>query len=466
MSWLAAALEETAEFPHPESLETFRSHIDPQWVEKALTATGTATLRRRKLPAEQVIWLVVGMALLRDRSIVEVASKLDLVLPDRKGDTDVASSAVTQARQRLGDEPVKWLFERCAEKWAHEHARRHQWRGLSLYAADGTTLRVPDTDENREHFGLASGGNRADSGYPLVRLVALMAVRSHLIAAARFGPYGQSEHHYAEDLWSEVPDSSLVIVDRNFLSAKILLALQQTGVGRHWLVRAKSNTKWTVVKSFGRFDKLVELNVSLHARKQDPSLPRKYIARAVSYRHSGSKGRQWLLTSLTDPEAYPAAELVEMYHERWEIELGYDEIKTHMLEREEAIRSKSVCGVNQEMWGILLAFNLVRFEMAHIAEEAEVSASRVSFMMALRLIRDEWLWCSIGTPGSIPKKLRRMREKVKRFVLPPRRSQRRNRREVKIKMSNYPKKRRPARTKHKTAKKRTKTPYQRRKTSK
>lgn len=463
MSWLATALEETAEYPHPESLEAFRAHIEPEWIEQALTATGTATVRKRRLPAEQVIWLVIGMALLRDRPIVEVASKLDLVLPDKNGDTDVAPSALTQARQRVGDKPVQWLFERTATHWAHERARQDQWRGLSLYAGDGTTMRVPDSDVNREHFGLASGGHREDSGYPLVKLVALMAVRSHLIAAAHFAPYATSELACAQEIWEEVPDRSLVILDRLYLSAKVLLDIQRGGTERHWLVRAKKNTKWTVLESFGRFDKLVEFKVSSEARRKDPSLPKSYIARAVSYRHSDSKGRQWLLTSLTEPEEYPADELIALYHERWEIENGYDEIKTHMLEREEAIRSRTVAGVHQELWGILLAFNLVRLEMARIADEAEVPPWRISFMMALRLIRDEWLWCAIGTPGSIPKKLRRMREKVKRFVLPPRRSERRNRREVKIKMSNYPKKRRPAAKKRKTAKKPGKRPAQPRK---
>ena len=131
-----------------------------------------------------------------------------------------------------------------------------------------------------------------------------------------------------------------------------------------------------------------------------------------------------------------------------------------MLEREEAIRSRTVAGVKQELWGILLAFNLVRLEMERIADEADVPPSRISFTMALRLIRDEWLWCAIASPGSIPKKLQRMRQQVARFVLPPRRSDRRFRREVKIKMSSYPKKTR------KTVKKRPARPARKQRTPK
>jgi hypothetical protein len=449
MTWLDAALEETAASPNLDSLTTFQVHLDPEWIEEALTATGTATLRKRRLPAEQVLWLVLGMALMRNRPIDEVASKLDLVLPDR-ADKPLAKSSIVAARKRLGEEPVRWLFERCAKQWAHASAAAHAWRGLSVYAADGTTLRIPDSDANREHFGLARGP-RADSAYPMVRLVAVMAVRSHLLAAAKFGPYAKSEHQLADGLWKEIPDDSLTILDRNFLSAKIFLDLQNGGTNRNWLIRAKSNSTWTEIETLGPNEMLVEFKVSSNARCKDPSLPETYVARAIRYQHADSKCPQCLLTSLTDHEDYPAAELVALYHERWEIEIGYDEVKTHMLEREEAIRSRTVIGVNQELWGILLAFNLIRFEMEKIAEEADVAPSRISFMSALRFIRDEWMWCALASPGSIPKKLRRMRELVAEYVLPPRRSDRRFRREVKIKMSTYPKKWRETTAKKKAA---------------
>ena len=449
MTWLDTALEETAASPNLDSLTTFQTHLDPEWIEEALTATGTATLRKRRLPAEQVLWLVLGMAMMRNRPIDEVASKLDLVLPDR-ADKPLAKSSIVAARKRLGEEPVRWLFERCAKQWAHASAADHAWRGLSIYAADGTTLRVPDSDENRAHFGLARG-HRADSAYPMVRLVAVMAVRSHLLAAANFGPYDESEHQLAVDLWKEIPDDSLTMLDRGFLSAKILLDLRNGGSNRNWLIRAKSNSTWTELEILGPNDMLVEFNVTSNARCKDPSLPKTYVARAIRYQHPDSKGPQWLLTSLTDHEDYPAAEIVALYHERWEIEIGYDEIKTHMLEREEAIRSRTVVGVKQELWGILLTFNLIRFEMEKIAEQADVAPSRISFTAALRLIRDEWMWCANASPGSIPKNLKRMRERVTEFVLPPRRSDRRFRREVKIKMSGYPKKRRETPGKEKAA---------------
>lgn len=320
-----------------------------------------------------------------------------------------------------------------------ESARQHAWRGLAVFAADGTTLRVADSDDNREHFGLAKG-HRGDSGYPLVRLASLVAVRSHLVAAASFGPYAQSEYAYAQDLWSHVPDHSVTVVDRNYLAAVVLLGLQTQGTERHWLIRAKSNTKWKELESFGRFDKWVEMTVSSEARRKTPSLPKSFKARVIGYKHPGSKSRQWLLTSLVDPKMYPAREVVALYHERWEIELGYDEIKTHLLEREETIRSRKAVTVRQELWGILLTYNLIRLEMERLADEANLPPTRISFVAAMRFIRDEWSWCAYASPGSIPKKLRKMRERILNFVLPERRSSRRYPRAVKIKMSNYPKK--------------------------
>src|SRR5205085_4182069 len=149
---------------------------------------------------------------------------------------------------------------------------------------------------------------------------------------------------------------------------------------------------------------------------------------------------QTILTSLRDPKRYPAAEIVALYHERWELELGYDEIKTELLDREEAIRSRKPDGVLQEMWGILLAYNLVRLEMESIAKDAAIEPTRISFVESLRLIRDEWEWLSVTSPGAIPKRLEMMRLSLKRYVLPPRR-RRRFPRVVKIKMSNYLRKR-------------------------
>src|SRR5436190_23851510 len=113
---LEAALASVADGSHATVLDRFRADLDPEWIDQALAATGTATLRRRRLPAEQVIWLVLGMALHRNRSIVEIVHTLDLALPDEHR-RPVAASAVPKARARVGPEPLAWLFARCAEAW-------------------------------------------------------------------------------------------------------------------------------------------------------------------------------------------------------------------------------------------------------------------------------------------------------------------------------------------------------------
>lgn len=446
---LGEELFATSAYGTPESLERFSRHLDRAWIEEALLSTGAATVRRRRLPAEQVVWLVIGMALLRDLPIADVVRQLELALPNERGDRTVARGAIPPARARLGAAPVEWLFVRTADEWAHRSADRDRWRGLALYSADGTTLRVADSDENRRHFGGQSAGvqGRGESGYPAVRLVVLMALRSHLIAAASFGPYATDERHYGTDLWPSVPNRSLLLLDRNYLQANVMVPLRDEEHERHWLMRAKKNTVTRVLRKLGKGDAIVEMTVSKVARQKDPSLPKTMEVRAIEYQRSGYD-KQLLLTSLLDGERYPAKEIAALYHERWEIELGYDELKTEMLEREETIRSKSPELVAQELWGILVAYNLVRLEMERIADDIEVSPSRISFIEALRFIREQWQWAAItGSPGAIPKRLQSMRDNIRRYLLPPRRSERVYPRAVKIKMSPYLRNRRGGRLK-------------------
>jgi len=438
MGW-DLAFAAAATYAKPEQFETFRRHVDAGWIEQALAATGTATVRRRRLPVEEVVWVVLGMALFRDRPIEDVVSKLDLALP---GDgVTIARSSVSQARGRLGSEPMKWLFERSASAWAHASAGAHRWRGLTLYGMDGSSVRVPDTRENREHFGGQSGRKGTESGYPMARIVALMVLRSHLLAGVWFGPYGgTNELEHAKELRGSLPDHSLTVLDRGFLAASMLLGIESEGQHRHWLTRAKSNSKWRVLKCLGTGDELVEMDVSRHARSQDPTLPRTWTMRAIRYQRPGFRP-QTLLTSLLDAKQYPTDEIIALYHERWELELGYDELKTELLDREETIRSKTRKGVEQELWGVLLAYNLVRVEMERVAKIAKVEPTRISFVESLRLICDEWMWLSVTSPGAIPKRLASMRANIKRYILPPRRPKRLYPRAVKIKMSNYDRKR-------------------------
>jgi len=431
---LESALTDVADFGLPEKFDQLKLHLDPAWIEEALQLAGTATIRRRRLPAEQVIWLVIGMALFRDVPIERVVDDLGLALPDER-QTLIAKSAITQARQRLKEEPLAYLFATTAAEWATRSADADRWRGLALYGMDGTTLRVADSDENRSEFG-GQNTHRGPSGYPQVRVVALLALRSHLMSAFRFADYGTGETTLARGIYEEIPERSLTIVDRNFLVAKDLMWWEASG-DRHWLSRAKKRTKYAVVEKLGRNDSLVVIDVN-----QD-GLPRQWVVRAIDYQKKGHPPST-LLTSLTDAEAYPAKELIELYHERWELELAYDELKTHMLERQETIRSRTVEGVRQELWGIAIAYNLVRLEMERAARELGVPPTRISFTAALHIYREEMRWIAAAarrmTTGTIPKQLTKMRQYMKRLVLPERRA-RAYPRAVKVKMSNYARKR-------------------------
>ena len=192
---LGRALSTVGEVDRAASFQIFSQSIDPEWIQQALAATGSATVRRRKLPAEFVLWIVIGMALLRDRSIQEVVRHLNLVLPDPKlprNRGSVTGAAIVQARDRLGPEAMVALFTQTASLWASASADRDRWRGLAVYGVDGTTLRVPDTEENEKRFGLP-GSSRGRSAYPQLRVLALMVLRSHILADMAVGPYGDSE---------------------------------------------------------------------------------------------------------------------------------------------------------------------------------------------------------------------------------------------------------------------------------
>jgi hypothetical protein len=437
---LAKSLALAAALAGPQSFRKFRRHLPTQWIAQALKATGTATVRDRRLPAERVVWLIIAMGLFRDRPILDLVDKLDLALPVRD-ELGVASSAVTQARYRVGQEPLEWLFEKCGTTWSKQSAERHRYHGLALYGVDGSTFRVPDSESNREYFGGPTAGKvRGPSAYPMLRLVALMVLRSHIVAAARITPYRVGENTSAKEMCASIPDDSLTLFDRAFLAANLLIPLARGKRNRQWLTRAKSNTKWVVDKTLGPSDELVSMTVSAKARKEDDSLPVRWQMRAIRYQRPGSPP-QTLLTSLLDPNEYPAAEIIELYHERWELELCFDEVKTEMLDREEALRSQLPAGVMQEMWGLLLAYNLVRLEIESIAEEENVPPVRISFVGAFREIRDEVNWLDGIRPTVIVDRLRRMRARIRqRHILPARRN-RAFPRAVKIKMTSYPRKR-------------------------
>jgi len=385
---LTSSLDALSDGTLPSSFRGLRSQVNVEWIESALARGGVATVRRRKLPAEEVVWLVIGISLYRDRPMVEVAHRLDLVLPGRDGTLDpITKGAIPQARERVGVEPMKILFETTARHWAWADAQKDRWRGLRVLGADGSTLRVPDSPENRKAFRLPPRSRGRTAGYPQVRVSVLMALRSRLWMDFDFADNRTAEGPLTWPLIQRVPDESVTILDGQYGNYAQLQALRLNGKKRHWLSRAKKNMRGRRVKRLGAGDDLVEIVLPPEVRRAHPEQPPSFLVRLIRYRRPGFRSRL-LMTSLIDPGMYPAREIVELYHERWELELSYDELKTHTLEQQETIRSQTPDHVRQELWGMAIAYNLVRREMDLLARKHKLPPRRISFRTALMLIRD------------------------------------------------------------------------------
>lgn len=427
----------------PEDFMEFSRDIPREWVNEALLSTESMELRRRRLPAESMVWLAIGIALFRTRSVVNVLDSLGL---HRAGLRSVAPSAVSQARARLGPAAMQWLFYRLASEWAHSETRKDCFHGMPLYGLDGVTATLADTVENRAAFGGPSNGS-GQCARPVIRAVCLLSLRARLLAGVSFGTYHQSEHRYADELWNHLPEGSLCLFDKGFYSAASVLRLRKQG--SHFLCRLPSGVTYEVIRVDDKDDRLVRITLDPKVRAANPELPESFEARLIrirgvrSGRKSGGTGkkplpaaRQFLLTSLVD-RAISADEIRRLYGERWELENTFDEVKTEMLERQETLRSKHPETVEQELWGLFIAYNLVRLEMVRAAEKARVSPVQISFAAAFIIVRDEFIWLANAAPGSIPKQLTRMRDNVAKMVLAPRR-RRSYPRVVRAKRTRYP----------------------------
>jgi hypothetical protein len=277
---------------------------------------------------------------------------------------------------------------------------------------DGTTLRTPDSPANREHFGAQGYASGKVASYPQVRAVTLTAIPTHLVADINFGRYDTNEMVYAKSLLPQIPEDSLTVFDKGFLAAEILCGLTMGARNRHFLIPAKSNTCWEVI-SGSADDATVRMRVSQQARKKCPALPEFWNARAI--RTIDARGRERvLLTSLGDRRRFTPADFVACYERRWQIETSFREIKQSMLGSELTLRSRSVEGVYQEIWGALIAYNLIRREIASAASQAKLAPTDISFVRALHTIQHEMMWAAV-TPAyaKLPACLQRLRERLK-----------------------------------------------------
>lgn len=415
----------------PANLDRLSELIDPAWIEQALHATGKASIRRRKLPAEQVVWLVIGLALFRNLPIWDVVRQLGLMLD---GQALPAPSASVQARQRLGDQPLAILFRLLTQAWSGQRAAQDTWP-LRILAVDGVVWSAPDTPENRQALG-GSVNQHGEGGWPQIRAVCLMDTYSHELLDAQPGDMSQGELTLAGRL--NACDHSLTVFDRAYFSAAFLLDWHQQGQERHWLMRAKENLRYEVIATHGDHDWHVQMPISPQARQKHPGLPPHWQARLIEVEVGGLRRR--FLTSLLDVARYPAAQLAERYTQRWEIELGFREIKQSLQAGEHVLRSRQPELVRQELWGVLIAYTLLRRLMRLMAEHEKVPPQRIGFHVSAIAIIDVLRFAPLESAGNLPRRLALLFEQAKLFVLPPRRQARSCPRVVKPRPAKYPRK--------------------------
>ncbi len=347
----------------------------------------------------------------------QLANQLDILLP---GDRPfVVPSAFIQARQKLADQAVRQVFQQTATLW-HQQCQHPTWAGLQLLAVDGVVWRTPDTPDNAGAFA-KSKTVQGETQYLQVRMLCQMELTSHLLTQTVMDSCAVNEMVLAEQLIEKTPDNSLTLFDKGFYSLGLLHAWQRQGVARHWLIPLKKGAQYEVIRKLGRQDVLVRLSASPQAKKKWSELPEQFEARLLTRTVNG-KERQ-VLTSLTDPPLrFLASELMELYQNRWEIELGYREMKHSLQQHRLTLRSKKPDGVRQELWGLVLAYNLQRYQMVRMAASLKgYTASQLSFHMASVYLLHELSCLPFVSPGMVPGRVAELDKQAEQFKLPARR---------------------------------------------
>ena len=421
------------------TVEVFGSILKSAWIREALEVTDRETERTRKLPAPFTIWLVISMAFYRQLSIQNILNRLGN-LPGigslwNDGKEPSSGSAV-EARDRIGFSPFRHLAHRL-ESWILETYRElMSWKGLLVVALDGSTFKVPDSDENQRRFGLP-GASRGRAAFPQMRALFLVSTKLRFILGEGFAPYRRAENTMALRMVNSLPPSCLVLLDRAFNSWSLLLGIRQKG--NHFLVRAKSNLRGEVRGVLGPGDRLVEMRVRSHRRLPGAPHQKTLLVRELTVRIQGKVHR--FLTSLLEPSYCSAVELVHLYAQRWEEEIAIDEIKTHQcsattVNRPVIFRCKTSRRVLQEAYGLVIAYNLVRTVITESGVRFQVDPLQISFVDSIERIRSAALLMAAAPTQNLPTIFSDLMRSVAQCIL-PRRRRRQNPREVCIKRSNY-----------------------------
>lgn len=374
----------------------------PELVDEVIAEVGRTEQRNRSLPARVMAYFSIGMALYSEGSYEDVLAQLTDGLSWASGWTETYSppskSAIFQARARLGAEPLEALFERVARPIGGEQTPGVWLAGRRLVAIDGMCLDVADTAVNAEHFGRPGVNKGEQAAFPQARVVALAECGTHAVFAAEVGTYTESEATLAERLLGRLEPGMLVTADRGLFSYALWRKAIASGADLLWRIRTdKSGPKPTHLDDLPDGSWLGHLRQthSAAARRAEPMLVRVIDYTIDDGRDNPTKYR--LFTTLLDPNELSATDLAAAYSQRWEVELAFDELKTHQRGPRTVLRSKSPDLVLQEIWGHLCCHYAIRSLMAEAATHSGHDPDRLSFVAALRITRQ-----TLAHPGAFP----------------------------------------------------------------
>jgi hypothetical protein len=388
MARTLATLPEGSRITDYVSLGVIAKTFPLERVRSVLAATGRTSERERDLPAHVVVYYTIALALYMQSSYREVLRCLleglqwlmDPAVPLRVA----GNSGISQARTRLGWEPLRQLHDELVKPIAVAATRGAWYRHWRLVSLDGSTMDVADERGNDEVFG-RPGASRGSSAYPQFRFVSLVESGTHVLFGTRMGPYASSEHTLAKDVLGALDGAMLCLADRAFFGFEMWQRALATQAQLLW--RSRNNMRLPCEQRLVDGSYLSRIYPSERDRRQQSNSIR---VRVIEYRLQGVSGAEpiyRLLTSILDAQQAPAEELAALYHERWEIETALDELKTHLRGARIVLRSKTAELVCQEFYGLLMAHFAVRALMHEAALKADLDPDRLSFLHAVRVVR-------------------------------------------------------------------------------
>lgn len=361
----------------PGHLGELTQHLPFEMVDEALTATRTTQSRLRDLPSRVVVYLVLAACLFPEVGYLGVWRKLTAGLV---GIATVAPTAggLSQARHRVAVAPLRWLFDLLRGPAATRRGPGTRWRGLLVCAIDGTTLTVPDNPRVLARF-TKQRGNHGGTGYPQVRLVALLACGTRTVIDAVFGPTTTGETTYTPQLLRSLQAGMILLGDRNFGAQGLIGDIAATGADV--LIRLKNDRKMPILARYPDGSYLSTLG-SLRVRVIECEI-------TISTTAGRQTGVYRLATTLLDHHQYPAGEVITLYHQRWEIETAYLELKSSILGGR-VLRARTPTGIDQEIYALLVVYQLLRTAMADATNtQADTDPDRASFTIARQAARDQ-----------------------------------------------------------------------------